>query len=248
MPETTQLFPRRKNALERKVSAELQEMGVEDLDAFHNSAEERLEEIRDKVHAIVLLGPRLDVEEQRKNPESFQDATREAERSLAELNILRALFKAQVEIQYPYTPILQKFVIFLLSVFGGRVREATVIQTFGGNRRKRTILLEACEELCSIADEALSKIEEALRAIEELRNLPIHNRQQEILEADPEYNEIVNKIDRFTKLLENAENNWEIMAADKHQAEINDLERKKNRKEEAALQKAQYEFMRNGRP
>lgn len=225
----------RKRAIDERVNAELEELDrgffVADLDNFTGSAEKTLEKMQELVESLVETIPRLDIEILRRDEDNFCEAVSLVEKKKTEFEILRTKFKVQVESQYPKVPLSQKLVILLLGLFHGQVRESVILQTFGGNKRKRESFFGAARELACIIDEIShgAVYAKEFRAREELDKIEI--RAKEILAKDKDYQGLIAKLDNTFRL-----GGYSVSF-------VQDLKRKKKRAEEDALVKARAEHL-----
>src|SRR3989344_3167026 len=157
---------RSRDEAEQRLDEELKAagMGIKDLDSFAGSAEEALEKIRAIICSLTELTSELNSETLKARPAIFQKTEEVIEMKKAEFDVMYITFKAQVEIQYPHVPISQKIAVFILGMLRGAVREPVMLQTFGGNKRKRKMLLEAGAGLEAIMRETVKRMMEKEKA------------------------------------------------------------------------------------
>jgi hypothetical protein len=230
-------------AEDKKVDAELSAVGLGDLDGFRGSAEEALEKIKEFISVLAGVVTHITPELLKEDRVSFRRNLEWADQQSVEFNILSAMFKAQVEIQYPRVPLSQKFAVLVLGLFRGLVSEATILQTFGGNKRKRMVLLGAWEELGKQFDYCMRICVRAEKLLEEERLAPIKLRQAEILRTDKSYQDILDQLDEAKTRLAPM-----IFLDTKYESVVAEVEKwqvKKERKEDEALEQAQSELLKN---
>lgn len=263
---------RSKDEVDRKLDEELKAagMGIKDLDSFAGSAEEALEKLRAIICSLIELTSELNSETLKENPGVFQKTEEAIEMKKAEFEVLYITYKAQVEIQYPHVPISQKIAVFILGMLRGAVREPVMLQTFGGNKRKRKMLLDAGSGLevtmketvkrmtekaqaarSAIQNEkyqAEQKIEREKReereALEKKRKEFIDVRTAEILRENKEYQEIVANLDNAIKEYNSSRYGMDQKTQHAMNARAEDWKTKKERKEKEARSQAEAELFK----
>lgn len=263
---------RKVDEAEQRLNEELKAagMGIKDLDSFAGSAEEALEKIRAIICSLTELTSELNSETLKANPVVFQKTEEAIEMKKAEFEVMYITFRAQVEIQYPHVPISQKIAVFILGMLRGAVREPVMLQTFGGNKRKRKMLLEAGIGLEAVMREAVKRMTEKAKvarqevsnekyqaeqkvekekrdkqeAIEKKKKAFVEMRTAEILRQDKVFQEIIANFDNAVKEFNSNRSGMDQKTQYTMNARIEDWKTKKERKEKEARGQAEAEAFR----
>ncbi len=248
-------------------------MGIKDLDSFTGSAEETLEKLRAIICGLMEVTSELNSETLKENQKLFQESEEAIEKRKTEFETGLINFKAQVEIQYPNVPFLQKVAVIISALFKA-AHEPVVRQSLGANKRKRKMLLGAGDELAKIMKEAVQrmteKAKEGRRAIEKEKNEAekkindgkrevreaaekekkdfVEMRTAEILRQDKGYQDTCDALDRATATWEkNRYSNGDQNLCREAEIEKEALSKKKDRKEKDARTQAEGEAFKRER-
>lgn len=251
----TSFLRSRKEAEDAKVhevvTQELKSSGIEDIrpesEAFEGSAEDRLQKLQDTTSSLNDYFAQANLTSQ--DFVELDKCVGEINRRVTEIEIIDAGFRAQVMVQYPHVPFSQKFAVLILGLFRGLVREATILQVFGGNAQKRKALLHVADTLMGIAQQVNSAITKLAGKYEESKKerelLPVRNRQREILARTDEYKKLLDLRDEKRRDRKSAD----LLAYWNKEANLAEaitiLSEKIERMEIAALEQAQLELAEN---
>lgn len=155
------------------------------------SAEQKLNELTTEVVALSAISAQVSLELYQREPDKFRELTVEIQQRMSKIEIYLQTFVTTVEIQYPKVTALQKFVIALIALVRGTIKEATLMRTLGDNPAKRAALLGSEQKFQTFLATQKQQLEAVKAQVQAEIEKPLRLRQQELLSSNERYQELI---------------------------------------------------------